>query len=69
MTVSFAFDSINCIGDVKFILSCRKVTILIVGLDNAGKTTAAKVVQKLPINSVAPTVGYSSDEFTFGKLV
>lgn len=39
---------------------------MMVGLDNAGKTTTAKAVQNLPLNTVAPTVGYTSDEFKFG---
>ena len=42
-----------------------KVAILVVGLDNAGKTTVSKVLQRQPINAIAPTVGYSSDEFKF----
>ena len=48
-------------------LVCRKVSLLVVGLDNAGKTTVSKLLQKLPINVIAPTVGYSSDQFKFRK--
>ena len=45
------------------------VTILVVGLDNAGKTTISKVLQKQSINAIAPTVGYSSHEFKFRNFL
>lgn len=40
----------------------RKVTLLLVGLDNAGKTTAIKGIQGESQDDVAPTVGFSSIE-------
>ncbi len=41
----------------------RKITLVLVGLDNAGKTTTIKGVQGESIEDVAPTVGFSSVNF------
>ncbi|KAJ9600142.1 hypothetical protein L9F63_009552, partial [Diploptera punctata] len=41
-----------------------KVVLLLVGLDNAGKTTAAKRLIGEPIDTVVPTVGFSSVSIT-----
>ncbi|XP_077977080.1 uncharacterized protein LOC144432691 [Glandiceps talaboti] len=46
----------------------RKVTIALVGLDNAGKTTALKGVQGESLD-VAPTVGFSSAELKLEKFL
>ncbi|XP_070567727.1 ADP-ribosylation factor-like protein 13B [Ptychodera flava] len=46
----------------------RKVTLCLVGLDNAGKTTAIKGVKGEPLESVAPTVGFSSVDFKVDKF-
>ncbi|PIK55571.1 putative ADP-ribosylation factor-like protein 13B [Apostichopus japonicus] len=37
----------------------RNVTLLLVGLDNAGKTTALKGIQGEPLDDIAPTLGYT----------
>lgn len=37
----------------------RKIVLLLVGLDNAGKTVAAKGLAGESIDSVVPTVGFS----------
>ncbi|XP_069700555.1 uncharacterized protein [Periplaneta americana] len=42
----------------------RKIVLLLVGLDNAGKTTAAKNLVGEPVDSVVPTVGFSSVSLT-----
>ncbi|XP_071956757.1 uncharacterized protein [Antedon mediterranea] len=44
----------------------KKVTLVLIGLDNAGKTTAIKGV-KGDNTEEPPTVGFSSVEFTFEK--
>lgn len=45
----------------------KKVTLAIVGLDNAGKTVTTKGLQGEPLDSVAPTIGFSSADFKFEK--
>ncbi|ELU13265.1 hypothetical protein CAPTEDRAFT_184387 [Capitella teleta] len=45
----------------------RDLTLAILGLDNAGKTVTAKGLQGDSLDSVAPTVGFSSIEFKFEK--
>ncbi|CAF3100793.1 unnamed protein product [Rotaria sp. Silwood2] len=42
--------------------SNKAITIAILGLDNAGKTTTARVLEKAPVDSVAPTIGFSQTE-------
>ncbi|CAF1574488.1 unnamed protein product [Rotaria magnacalcarata] len=42
----------------------KPITIAILGLDNAGKTTTTRVLEKAPVDSVTPTVGYSQTEIT-----
>ncbi|CAF0828943.1 unnamed protein product [Rotaria sordida] len=44
--------------------SNKAITIAILGLDNAGKTTTARVLEKAPVDSVTPTIGYSQTEVT-----
>ncbi|XP_042873825.1 ADP-ribosylation factor-like protein 13B isoform X4 [Penaeus japonicus] len=39
----------------------RPVTLLLVGLDNAGKTTAAKGIVGDPVEDTAPTVGFAPE--------
>lgn len=46
----------------------RKVTLAMVGLDNAGKTAAVKGIQGEPPEDVAPTVGFSRSEMKMGKF-
>lgn len=51
-------------------VSGKKVNILVVGLDNSGKTT---IIERLKpkhrqTNEVAPTVGFTVDEFDKGTL-
>ncbi|RZF37047.1 hypothetical protein LSTR_LSTR012390 [Laodelphax striatellus] len=38
----------------------RKIVLLLVGLDNAGKSCAAKGLSKEPVEDVVPTVGFNS---------
>ncbi|XP_033118854.1 ADP-ribosylation factor-like protein 13B isoform X2 [Anneissia japonica] len=45
----------------------KKVTLVLIGLDNAGKTTAIKAVKGEANTEEPPTVGFSSVEFTFEK--
>ncbi|PNF28988.1 hypothetical protein B7P43_G15101, partial [Cryptotermes secundus] len=42
----------------------KKIVLLLVGLDNAGKTTAAKNLVGEPLDTVVPTVGFSSVSLT-----
>ncbi|CAF0913986.1 unnamed protein product [Rotaria sp. Silwood1] len=44
--------------------SNKAITIAILGLDNAGKTTTARVLEKAPVDSVTPTIGYAQTEIT-----
>ncbi|KAL4608854.1 ADP-ribosylation factor-like protein 13B isoform X1 [Arapaima gigas] len=46
----------------------RKVTLVLVGLDNAGKTTTIRAVQGKNPEDVAPTVGFSSVDLKQGKF-
>ncbi|XP_043928092.1 ADP-ribosylation factor-like protein 13B isoform X2 [Protopterus annectens] len=46
----------------------RKVTLAMVGLDNAGKTAAVKGIQGESPEDVAPTVGFSKSEMKMGKF-
>ncbi|KAK7079646.1 ADP-ribosylation factor-like protein 13B [Halocaridina rubra] len=48
-----------------FAFSYRRVTLLLVGLDNAGKTTAAKGIVGDPVEDVAPTVGFSPENIEY----
>lgn len=45
----------------------RSVTLAILGIDNAGKTVAAKVLQGEAFEDVAPSIGFNSVEFKMGK--
>ncbi|CAF0974824.1 unnamed protein product [Adineta steineri] len=44
--------------------SNKTISIAILGLDNAGKTTTTRVLEKAPVDSVAPTIGFSQTEIT-----
>lgn len=46
----------------------RKVTLVMVGLDNAGKTATAKGIQGEYPEDVAPTVGFSKIDLRQGKF-
>ncbi|XP_022190631.2 ADP-ribosylation factor-like protein 13B [Nilaparvata lugens] len=56
----------NCCRPFKFIrryssrIRNRKIVLLLVGLDNAGKSCAAKGLSKEPVEDVVPTVGFNS---------
>ncbi|XP_045596742.2 ADP-ribosylation factor-like protein 13B isoform X2 [Procambarus clarkii] len=43
----------------------KPVTLLLVGLDNAGKTTAAKSIVGDPVEDVAPTVGFAPENLEY----
>ncbi|ESO82031.1 hypothetical protein LOTGIDRAFT_135548, partial [Lottia gigantea] len=46
----------------------RSITLAILGLDNAGKTTTTKGFSGDPIDlDIAPTIGYSYEKFAFNK--
>jgi len=53
---------------IALFLIFSKICLLMVGLDNAGKTTAVKAVQRENVEEVAPTVGFSSVEIRTGIL-
>uniref|UniRef100_A0A7N4PUK1 ADP ribosylation factor like GTPase 13B n=1 Tax=Sarcophilus harrisii TaxID=9305 RepID=A0A7N4PUK1_SARHA len=46
----------------------RKVTLLMVGLDNSGKTATARVVKGESPTDVAPTIGFSRIDFKQGNF-
>ncbi|RXM27296.1 ADP-ribosylation factor-like protein 13B [Acipenser ruthenus] len=46
----------------------RKVTLVMVGLDNAGKTATVRGIQGENPDDVAPTVGFSKIDLTQGKF-
>lgn len=46
----------------------RRITLLLLGLDNAGKTVAAKRLAKETTESVVPTVGFSVVNLKFKKF-
>ncbi|KAB7504660.1 ADP-ribosylation factor-like protein 13B [Armadillidium nasatum] len=43
----------------------QPVTLLLVGLDNAGKTTAAKGIVGEPVENIAPTIGFSPETLEY----
>ena len=45
--------------------SNKKITLLMVGLDNAGKTCTAKSIVGESLECVAPTVGFSKVEHKY----
>ncbi|XP_063592700.1 ADP-ribosylation factor-like protein 13B isoform X3 [Penaeus indicus] len=51
----------NCLLLFGFKKQKRPVTLLLVGLDNAGKTTAAKGIVGDPVEDTAPTVGFAPE--------
>ncbi|KAF2352338.1 Small GTP-binding protein domain [Trinorchestia longiramus] len=48
----------NCLVRLGLFTEKRPVTLLLVGLDNAGKTTAAKGILGESLDTVAPTLGF-----------
>uniref|UniRef100_A0A480T6P0 ADP-ribosylation factor-like protein 13B isoform 1 n=1 Tax=Sus scrofa TaxID=9823 RepID=A0A480T6P0_PIG len=59
----------NCCGWFKrWREPVRKVTLVMVGLDNAGKTATAKGIQGEYPEDVAPTVGFSKIDLRQGKF-
>uniref|UniRef100_A0A5F9D9Y5 ARF like GTPase 13B n=1 Tax=Oryctolagus cuniculus TaxID=9986 RepID=A0A5F9D9Y5_RABIT len=59
----------NCCGWYKrWREPVRKVTLVMVGLDNAGKTATAKGIQGEHPEDVAPTVGFSKINLRQGKF-
>ncbi|XP_072477769.1 ADP-ribosylation factor-like protein 13B isoform X2 [Notamacropus eugenii] len=59
----------SCFGWLKSLKEpVRKVTLLIVGLDNAGKSTAVKGIQGESPEDVTPTVGFSRIDLRQGKF-
>ncbi|XP_076035516.1 uncharacterized protein LOC143021723 isoform X2 [Oratosquilla oratoria] len=56
-------------GNCLVLLGLKKeksdVTLLLVGLDNAGKTTAAKGIVGDPVEDVAPTIGFAPEELEY----
>ncbi|XP_014673066.1 PREDICTED: ADP-ribosylation factor-like protein 13B [Priapulus caudatus] len=46
----------------------KEITLLLVGIDNAGKTVAAKGLLGESIEGVAPTVGFSSSSMRYDKF-
>ncbi|XP_069989798.1 ADP-ribosylation factor-like protein 13B isoform X7 [Penaeus vannamei] len=51
----------NCLLLLGFKKQKRPVTLLLVGLDNAGKTTAAKGIVGDPVEDTTPTVGFAPE--------
>ena len=51
--------------------SCRKpardVNLVIIGLDDAGKTTTVKCLEGEPPDGVTPTMGFVNSKLNFGK--
>lgn len=45
----------------------KPITIAILGLDNAGKTTTARALERETVDGVTPTIGYSKSEIDHGK--
>ncbi|XP_039600902.1 ADP-ribosylation factor-like protein 13B [Polypterus senegalus] len=59
----------NCCNWVKrWREPARKITLVMVGLDNAGKTAAVRGIQGENPEDVAPTVGFSKIELKQGKF-
>lgn len=48
--------------------SKRELTLLVAGVDNAGKTTVVNAITGQPLEMVAPTVGFSSQQVTVGDF-
>jgi ADP-ribosylation factor-like protein 6 len=56
---------VNCVNGVT-----RKVFLLVVGLDNSGKTTILRKLKPKPmdLNEVVPTVGAGDEHFYRNKI-
>ena len=48
--------------------SKRDVSLLVAGIDNAGKTTVVHAITGQPFDTVAPTLGFSSEQITVGDF-
>lgn len=58
-----AFDDVNAQVKAKEL----ELRVLMVGLDNAGKTTIVKRINGEPIDEISPTLGFNIKTMTFGK--
>ncbi|XP_061423407.1 ADP-ribosylation factor-like protein 13B [Lethenteron reissneri] len=59
----------NCCSWVKWKRKpMRDVTLVMLGLDNAGKTAAVKGLQGEDLKDITPTVGFSKAEMRFGRF-
>lgn len=47
----------------------KNIRILVLGLDNAGKTTIIRTLNGEDINSVAPTLGFKITSFTYDPFI
>ncbi|KAK9881498.1 hypothetical protein WA026_016381 [Henosepilachna vigintioctopunctata] len=47
----------------------KKIVLLLVGLDNAGKTVAAKGLVREPIDDVVPTVGFHTVQLSYKNFI
>merc|ERR1712065_106241 len=50
------------------LFSKRKASLVVVGLDNSGKTTIIRSLQGDDVDDVTPTVGYSTQAVTASKV-
>lgn len=46
----------------------KEVRILILGLDNAGKTTIVKKLKGEDLNTISPTLGFNIETIEFGGI-
>ena len=46
----------------------KEVRLLILGLDNAGKTTIVKKIKGEDVNSISPTLGFNIETLEFGGV-
>lgn len=46
----------------------KEMRVLILGLDNAGKTTVVKKFKGQDINTISPTLGFNIDTLEFGDI-
>ncbi|KAI4155214.1 MAG: hypothetical protein LQ340_001147 [Diploschistes diacapsis] len=50
-------------------LKDKEMRILMLGLDNAGKTTIVKKIMKEDVNTVSPTLGFVIKTIEYGEYV
>jgi ADP-ribosylation factor-like protein 2 len=46
----------------------REIRFLVLGLDNAGKTTIVKKLKNEPLNTISPTLGFNIETIEFGSI-